>query len=204
MRLSVIVAIAGVMTISVAPISAASPVRWTPDLIHSRAEFTVSHLIVSKVWGHIPITAMTFVTGHGSVIPEKIDVTLDVAHEDTDNHLRDADIRSAAYFDIAKYPTVAFHSTHIDASGTDGFTVTGDLTIKDKTRPVSFPVHVEGRIPDAGGTRVGYSGQLHIDRRDFGINDATLTPAGIPLVGNDVAIGLTVEATTTDASIPPK
>jgi len=182
--------------------AAEPPVTWTPDLVHSRAEFTVSHMVVSKVWGHIPITQLVLVTPKGSVIPERLEATLNVAHEDTDNHDRDADLRSATYFDVEKYPTMTFKSTKIVATGKDDFTVTGDLTIKDVTKSVSFPVHIEGRIPDnGGGTRVGYSSDLKIDRRDFHLVDARLTPAGVILVGNEVHIGLTVEAVTPDATL---
>jgi polyisoprenoid-binding protein YceI len=184
---------------------AAEQVTWTPDLIHSRAEFTVSHMVVSKVWGHIPIRQLVVVTQKGSIIPERLEATLDVSHEDTDNHDRDADLRSDHYFDTAKYPMMTFKSTKIVPNGKDDFTVTGELTIKDVTKSVTFPVHVEGRIPDeSGGTRVGYSSNLKIDRRDFHINDARLTPAGVILVGNEVTIGLTVEAVTPDGSLHGK
>ena len=60
---------------------AAEPaVTWTPDLVHSRAEFTVSHMVVSKVWGHIPILQLVFVAPKGSVVPERLEATLNVAH----------------------------------------------------------------------------------------------------------------------------
>jgi polyisoprenoid-binding protein YceI len=185
---------------------AAEPaVTWTPDLVHSRAEFTVSHMVVSKVWGHIPILQLVLVAPKGSVVPERLEATLNVAHEDTDNHDRDADLRSAAYFDTGKYPTLTFKSTKIVPTGKDEFTVTGDLTIKDVTKAVSFPVHIVGRIPDeGGGTRVGYNAELKIDRRDFHLNDARLTPVGVLLVGYDVAIQLTVEAVSPDASLRSK
>lgn len=186
-----------------APASAANAPEWSADLVHSRAQFTVSHLVVSKVWGHIPIRQLILGAKPGSPIPTQIDAVLDVSHEDTDNHDRDTDLRSATYFDVAEYPTMTFHSTRIVVTGRDDFTVTGDLTIRATTRSVSFPVHVEGRIPDPAGTRVGYSGQLHIDRRDFGIVDARLSPLGVLLVGYDVTIGLTVEALTADPSVHP-
>jgi polyisoprenoid-binding protein YceI len=181
---------------------AASPARiaWTPDLVHSRAEFTVSHMVLSKVWGHVPIRSITLETDTSSVIPTKIDALLDVTHEDTDNHDRDADLRSETYFDVARYPTMTFHSTKIEPSGPNDATVTGDITIKNVTKSITFPIHVVGRIPDPAGTRVGYTGELHIDRRDFGIVDTRLTPAGVLLVGYDVTIGLTVEATAPQTS----
>ncbi|HVN69749.1 MAG TPA: YceI family protein, partial [Candidatus Binatia bacterium] len=99
------------------PLAAASkePVVWKADLVHSRAEFTVSHLVVSKVWGHIPITALTIVNPGGTIVPRTIDAVLDVSHEDTDNHDRDRDLRSPTYFDVARYPTMTFRSTSISA-----------------------------------------------------------------------------------------
>jgi polyisoprenoid-binding protein YceI len=187
------------------PGRAAQTLMWSPDLIHSRAEFTVSHLVVSKVWGHIPIQAMSIATPAGSVIPSSIDATLNVAHEDTDNHERDADLRSTTYFDVEHYPTMTFRSTKIVARGRYDFDVTGLLTMKSITKPVQFSAHVEGEVPDeGGGTRVGYSGELHVDRRDFGIVDTRLSAVGVLVVGYDVAIRLTVEATTQDPSVRVK
>ena len=175
-------------------------VVWKADLVHSRAQFTVSHMIVSRVWGHIPITQLDLSTPNGSVVPDKIVATLNVAREDTDNHDRDADLRSDTYFDVAKYPNMTFRSTKVVTKGPDDFDVTGDLTIKNVTKPVTISIHVTGKIPDAAGTRVGYTGDLKIDRRDWGIVDNRLTPAGVLLVGYDVDIGLTVEAVSSDPS----
>lgn len=175
---------------------AVAPITWAPDLAHCRAEFTVSHMVVSKVWGHVPIRQLTIVnTGH-TVVPQRIDAVLDVTHEDTDNHIRDADLRSPTYFDIEKYPTMTFRSTSIVPKDRSNFVVNGDLTIKNVTKPVTFPVTVVGIIPEGKGWRVGYNGELTVDRRDWGIVDNRLTPAGVLLVGYSVQIVLTVEAVT--------
>jgi len=176
--------------------SGASPVTWTADLNHCRAQFTVSHMVVSKVWGHVPVRQLTIVNTGDTAVPQRVDAVLDVSHEDTDNHDRDSDLRSPTYFDTAKYPGMTFHSTSIVAKDARNFTMTGNLTIKDITKPVTIPVQIVGVIPDRGGWRVGYNAQLTIDRRDWGIVDARLTPAGVLLVGYNVDIGLTVEALT--------
>jgi polyisoprenoid-binding protein YceI len=178
--------------------AATTPIVWEADLAHCRAEFTVSHMIVSKVWGHIPIRQLTIVnTGH-TAVPERIDALLDASHEDTDNPDRDADLRSPTYFDVAKYPTMIFHSTSISAKDDKNFVVTGDLTIKNVTKPITFVAQVVGIIPDPKGWRVGYNAQLSIDRRNWGIVDSRLTAAGVLLVGYTVNSGLTVEAVTSD------
>lgn len=184
-------------------IAAGAPVTWQPSLPHCRAEFTVSHMIVSKVWGHVPIRQLTLETASGSAIPVRIDAVLDPSHLDTDNHDRDKDLRGPTYFDVEKYPTMTFASTSIVAKSATSFDVTGNLTIKNVTKPVTFPVDVEGVIPDEAGKRIGYSGKLQIDRRDWGIVDSRLTPAGVLLVGYTVDIGLTIEVTGNDPSLHP-
>ena len=185
-------------------VAATPPIVWQADLAHCRAEFTVSHMVVSKVWGHVPIRELTIVNTGRTPVPQRIDVLLDVSHEDTDNRDRDADLRSATYFDVARYPTMTFHSSSIVPKDDSNFVVNGDLTIKNVTKPVSFPAQVVGIIPEGKGWRVGYSGTLTIDRRNWGIVDSRLTPAGVLLVGYDVDIGLTVEAVTNDPGLRAK
>ncbi|HEX4014982.1 MAG TPA: YceI family protein [Candidatus Cybelea sp.] len=180
---------------------AAPSVEWQADLVHSRAQFTVSHLVVSKVWGHIPIQSLTIVNKGGSIVPQRIDAVLNVSREDTDNHDRDRDLRSATYFDVAQYPTMEFHSTSITPVDATSFRVTGNLTIKNVTKPVTFVANLVGVIPEGKGWRVGYESDLDIDRREWGIVDARLTAAGVLLVGYKVDIGLTVEATTNDPGL---
>ncbi|MGA7354573.1 MAG: YceI family protein [Candidatus Cybelea sp.] len=192
------------LALTAAPVvvgAAAAPIEWQADLAHCRAQFMVSHMVVSQVWGHIPVRQLTIVNTGRTAVPQRIDALLDVSHEDTDNHIRDADLRSPTYFDVAKYPTMTFHSTSIVAKDASEFSVTGNLTIKNVTKPVTFPAQIVGIIPEGNGSRVGYTGQLTIDRRDWGIVDNRLTPAGVLLVGYTVNIGLTVEAVTNDPAL---
>jgi polyisoprenoid-binding protein YceI len=197
-RRVVLVAVLAALVPAGAGVSAAPAYReWTPDLVHSRAEFTVSHLVVSKVWGHFPIRQLTFATVPNGVQPVAISAVLDVVRMDTDNKTRDAELRSATYFDTEHYPTMTFKSTNVTRQDASDFKIDGELTIKNVTKPVSFVAHLEGAVPDdATTTRVGYSGDLTIDRRDFGLVDERLTGAGVLLVGNAVHIALTLEATT--------
>jgi polyisoprenoid-binding protein YceI len=181
-------------------VPASADQAWTADIVHSRAEFLVTHLIVSKVWGHVPIKSLEISTD-ATGLPTSLDVVMVPGRLDTDNHDRDADLRSANYFDVEKYPTMSFKSDSISATGktSDGrtsFALKGELTIKGVTKPVVLNGTIEGRIPDSDATeRIGYSATTTIDRRAFGLDDARMSPAGIPLVGDDVAITLTVEAT---------
>jgi polyisoprenoid-binding protein YceI len=176
---------------------AAETVNWTPDLIHSRADFTVAHMVLSKVWGHFPIRDMRISTSGTSLIPTSVYTELNVEHLDTDNHIRDADLRSATYFDTLEYPYITFRSTSISPLGPTRFQLTGELTIKNITKRVTFPVDVIGHVrdTDTGGTRVGYEGTLVVDRREFGITDSRLM-SGVLFVGCSVNIGITAEATS--------
>jgi polyisoprenoid-binding protein YceI len=198
-RLSRACALGGLLALALAPsipAGAAQPtVTWIPDLVHSRAQFTVAHMVLSKVWGHLPIRDLHITTSGTSLIPTSIDAELNVEHLDTDNHTRDADLRSATYFDTLEYPYMTFRSTSVKPLGPSRFQLTGNLTIKNITKRVSFPVDVIGRIPDSGGTRVGYEGSLTVDRRDFGITDTRLME-GVLFVGYAVNIGITAEATS--------
>jgi polyisoprenoid-binding protein YceI len=180
-------------------VPASADVAWTPDVVHSRAEFLVSHLVVSKVWGHIPIKSLAIATDPAGM-PTQVDVVMMPGRLDTDNHERDTDLRSPNYFDVDKYPTMSFKSKSVKATGKtkDGrtsFALAGLLTIKNVTKPVVLDGTIEGRVPDGDGERIGYSASTTIDRRDFGLDDARMSPAGIPLVGDEVTITLTVEAT---------
>ena len=172
---------------------------WSADLVHSRAEFRVTHLMLSKVWGHIPFQSMTLAAGPNGMPLQGVDVVLNIAHEDTDNQIRDADLRSKNYLDTADFPTIAFKSSKVvPGKKAEEFQIDGDLTIHGATKPVVLEAHYEGRVPEGGkSVRVAYTATTTIDRRDFGLDSAFLSPAGIPIVGNDVEIALTVEATST-------
>src|SRR5580704_9760513 len=119
-RISVLVTgLLGIVSLT----GASEPVTWPADLAHCRAEFTVSHMVVSKMWGHIPIRKLTLLNAPGTTVPVRIDALLDVSHEDTDNHDRDADLRSPTYFDTAQYPTMTFASTSIETKDAKDFVV---------------------------------------------------------------------------------
>lgn len=168
-------------------------VVWTPDLAHSHADFSIAHLVFSKVGGHIALQSIELTTDADGM-PTHIAAVLDPTHLDTENQDRDADLRSATYFDVAAYPTIVFKGNSMTKTGKDTFTCSGDLTIRGVTKPVVLTGRVERRS-DPTEEHAGYLATTTIDRRDFGINDASLSPLGVPLVGNEVKITLTVEAT---------
>ena len=143
---------------------------WQFDPYHTPVEFAAKHLGMMTVRG-------TFleVTATGYIDPEhpeasSVDITIQAASIRTHNAQRDNDLRSSNFLEIDKYPTMHFKSTEIKPTGQDRYTVTGDLTIKGNTRPVTLSVVKYGEFNDPNmGHRIGYSAEGKINRKDFGM-----------------------------------
>ena len=167
------------------------------DVSHSNVEFVVRHLMISKVRGRF--------AGYSGVItvadvPEEssVQVSIDAASIDTNDEQRDGHLRSADFFDAEQYPTLRFASTGVQAVKGDRWKVTGDLTIKDVTRPVVLDVEFDGAQTDPwGGARLGFTASTEIDREDWGLTWNQALEAGGVLVGKKIKIELGVEATRT-------
>jgi polyisoprenoid-binding protein YceI len=124
-----------------------------------------------------------------------VDVTIQVASIDTRQEQRDAHLRSADFFDAARFPTITFRSRAVKENHVDReFRLVGDLTIRDVTREVVLDVSAEGRLTDPwGAERAGYSARGKIDRTDFGLTWNQALETGGVLVGNEVRISVEVE-----------
>jgi polyisoprenoid-binding protein YceI len=124
-----------------------------------------------------------------------VDITIQVASIDTRQEERDAHLRSADFFDAARFPTITFRSRVVEGSHQDSeFRLVGDLTIRDVTREVVLAVSSEGRLTDPwGAERAGFSAKGKIDRTDFGLTWNQALEAGGVVVGNEVKISIEVE-----------
>ncbi|WP_432542674.1 YceI family protein [Kineococcus sp. SYSU DK002] len=166
---------------------------WTIDASHSEISFTVRHMAVSKVRGRLGTVSGQIVTsdepGASSVTAE-----VDVTTITTFNEQRDGHLKSGDFFEVETHPHASFRSTSLHHDG-DDFVLTGDLTLKGVTRPVTLTVEVSGFGPDAyGGTRAGFSAKGQINRRDFGVEfDARLDNGGL-VVSDKVDLELDIEA----------
>ncbi|MCI2237590.1 YceI family protein [Paenibacillus sp. TRM 82003] len=166
---------------------------WTIDASHSEVSFTVRHMAVSKVRGRLGAVSGELVTAEDPT-RSTVTATVDVTSLTTFNEQRDAHVHGADFFDVATHPSATFVSTALTHDGEE-FRLTGDLTLKGVTRPVTLTLEVSGFGPDAyGGTRAGFSAKGRIDRRDFGISfDAKLDNGGL-VVADKVDLELDVEA----------
>jgi polyisoprenoid-binding protein YceI len=127
-----------------------------------------------------------------------LQLTITAASIDTRNADRDAHLRSNDFFDMDTYPQITFVSTAVEQTGNDEFKVTGDLTIKGTTKPVTVDFEYTGTAVDPyGNTRVGLDGKTTVNRKDWGVNWNAALEAGGVLVGEKVTLEFEVSAIRT-------
>jgi polyisoprenoid-binding protein YceI len=169
--------------------------NWTLDNAHSTVGFWVRHLMVTKVHGAFSKWSGSLEIDEQNPAASRVEVTIDVASIDTKEPQRDGHLRSGDFFDAEKYPHITFKSTKVEkAEG--GYHVTGDLTLKGITHPVTIEVEDAGRAkhPMTGDTRAGFSAHTSIKRSDFGLTwNAVLETGGVAL-SDKVEINLEIQA----------
>jgi len=144
---------------------------WKFDPMHTQVEFSAKHFGMMTVRGHF-----AEVTATGQLYPEKperssVNVTINTASIRTHNEQRDKDLRASYFLEVDKYPTITFKSTKIEPKSADRGTLTGDLTIKGITHPVSLNVVKYGEFDDPTmGHRISYAAETKINRKDFGMS----------------------------------
>lgn len=162
---------------------------WTIDASHSEMGFTARHLM-SKVRGSFEKFEGTIVTGDNP----SATATIDLNSIDTRDANRDAHLRSGDFFDTDNSGSMTFTTTGVENGGR-GLLVTGDLSIKGVTKPVTIDVEFFGSETDPwGGTRVGFEGTATISRKDWGIDFNIPMDGGRLLIGDKVEILLAVQA----------
>ncbi len=167
---------------------------WNIDPQHTQIEFSVRHMMISKVRGQFKSFEGTLDINTDNPAASSVAGTIDVASIDTREPQRDAHLRSADFFDAEKYPKLSFRSSRLEPAGKGRYKVVGDLTIKDVTREVVFDVTDEGRAQDPwGNQRWGVSASTRLNRKDFGLTWNVALETGGWLVGDDVTITAEVE-----------
>jgi polyisoprenoid-binding protein YceI len=168
--------------------------KWTVDQSHSSVGFEVKHMMVSKVKGQFETyTAEVEAADLTDLTTASIAFKFDVASINTRNEDRDNHLKSADFFDVETYSNIDFKSTSITKNG-DDYKVTGDLTIKDVTKPVTFNVEFGGKGTNPWGVEVyGFEAEAKINREEFGLTwNAALETGGV-LVGKDIKIKVELE-----------
>ena len=169
--------------------------RWNIDAAHSGINFSIRHMVFSKVRGRFGTYAGTIELDDGDFTRSRVAATIDAASIDTGTAQRDAHLKSPDFFDVEKYPQLRFRSTRIEEVDADRYRVIGELTIRDVTREVTLDVEVGGKGKDPwGNERFGFIAKTAIDRKDFGLQWNQVLEAGGVLVGDRVDIELDVQA----------
>ena len=167
--------------------------KWTVDAAHSEIGFSVKHMMISKVKGAFTSYEATVEANEEDLQGALIDFKIDVASIDTSNTDRDNHLRSADFFDVEQFPYITFKANDIIKKG-DEYELTGDLTMKDVTRPVTFEVEYGGKATNPWGVEVvAFNVEGKVNRRDFGLTWNQALETGGVLVGEDIKITLELE-----------
>jgi polyisoprenoid-binding protein YceI len=165
------------------------------DPVHSHLGFSVRHMMVSHQRGRFQGVTGTLTLDREDLPRSRVEVAIDAATLDTHNTDRDNHLRSADFFDVANHPKLTFVSREVKVQPDGELRVTGDLTIRGTTRPVTLtaePLSDESKDP-FGNIRIGTSATAKISRKEFGIVwNAVLETGGIAL-GDDVKLQLDVQ-----------
>jgi polyisoprenoid-binding protein YceI len=170
-----------------------TPGLWNIDASHSTIGFVARHLMISKVRGNFASFSGTITVGE-DITSSKVEASVDLSSVNTGDENRDGHLKSADFFDLENSKTMTFVSTEFAVKGTSG-TMTGDLTIRGVTKPVTLNVDFEGTGTDPwGNTKAGFSATGEINRKEWGIEWNAPLEAGGVLVGEKVKLELDIQA----------
>ncbi|MGC9497512.1 YceI family protein [Streptomyces sp. WG7] len=169
--------------------------RWTIDRPHSRIGFSVRHAMVTTVRGSFLDYDSTLYFDGARPSQSRADLVIRVASVDTGVEQRDAHLVGRDFFDVRRYPEMIFRSTSTLHEGGESFRMTGDLTIRDVTRPVDLQLDYLGSVLDPFGfERAGFDGTTTIDRRDWGLVYNQRLKAGGTMVSEKVRLQFDISA----------
>ena len=165
------------------------------DKAHTTVGFTAQHLVISSVDGRFKDFDGTITLDSNDITKSSVKITIKTASVDTDNAQRDNDLRNSEFLDVAKYPEMTFVSDKIEKRG-DGYVALGTFTLKGVSKKIELPFTFAGPITDPWGLqRVAAKAGTKINRQDYGVKYNQAMKDGSALVGNEVTLNLTVEAT---------
>ena len=173
--------------------SAGAQTKWTIDKSHTNVKFAVTHMVVSEVEGNFKMFDGTVEQTKPDFTDAKINFTVDVASVNTDNERRDGHLKGDDFFNAEKFPQMKFVSTAMKPLGNNKFQLSGNLTIRDITKPVVFDVSYGGTINAGQGRKSGFKAKATIDRFNYNLKWDRAIEAGGLVVGKDVDIQINLE-----------
>jgi polyisoprenoid-binding protein YceI len=168
---------------------------WKIDNAHTQVNFSAKHMMVTTVRGSFHDVEGTIELDENDPTRSRGEFRVKAASVDTNFGARDAHLRSADFFDAETFPEITFAATSIQPKGDGEYEVTGDLTIRDVTKPVTFEVELEGIVKGMSGARhAGFSAKTKIARDDWGLNWNVALEQGGWLVGKEIKLDIAIAA----------
>ncbi len=194
-------ALAATLVAVLAVPSPAATATWQIDPAHTAAGFSVRHMMIATVRGQFKGVTGAVLWDDQDINNSTVDVTIDANTVDTGEPKRDADLKSANFFDVKNYPTITFKSTKIEKISAGKMKVTGNLTIHGVTKQVVLDVEgPSGAVKDPwGNTRVALNASTTVNRLDYGVKWNAKMDSGGMVVGDDVNINIDLEMTKKEA-----
>lgn len=169
--------------------------KWVLDPTHSEIQFKVKHLVISTVTGTFKSFESALTTAQDDFSDAEIGFSIAVDSIDTNQTDRDNHLKSADFFDAAQFPTIDFKSSKFSKNG-DDYTLEGDITVKDITKPIKFNVEFGGVATDFyNNQKAGFDLTGKISRKEFGLTWSAVTEAGAIVVGDDIKLSASVQFT---------
>jgi polyisoprenoid-binding protein YceI len=172
-----------------------APGTWVIDPLHTSLAFEARHAVVTRMRGRFRRSQGRFVIAER---PEDstVEVTIDADSIDTIHPKADEHLRGEGFLDVINFPELTFRSTGVEHVGGDRWVVTGDLTIRGVSRPITLDSTLNGVVEVTYGPRAkfGFTATGSFDRREYGMEMNMPLPGGGVLIGNEVNLTLDVEA----------
>lgn len=167
---------------------------WQTDYSHSTIEFSVRHMMLSKVRGRFEKFSVTVNADEDNVADSTVDVQIEAASINTKDEKRDGHLTSPDFLDVANYPNLTFTSTRLVRSSEDQAKLYGDLTIRGVTKPVVLDVEYQGQAKSPWGTtNAGFTATTRINRREWDLTWNVALETGGVLVGDEITISIDLE-----------
>src|SRR5438093_8238465 len=167
---------------------------WTVDPMHTQVEFSAKHMGLMTVKGHFTKVRAAIDLNEDDFTASSVEATIDTHSLITNDARRDAHLKSPDFLDVERFPTITFKSTRIERAAHDEYKMTGDLTIRNVTRPITLAVVYSGQAKDPmGGVHAGFSAHATINRKDWGLTWNVALETGGLLVSEEVRLALEVE-----------
>ena len=183
--------------------SATTPLTgtYTLDTAHSRIGFAARHAMVTKIRGSFNEFGGSGYFDADDPSKTQLQLTIASASVDTRNADRDGHLKGDDFLNVEKFPQITFVSTSVERVNDEDYRVTGDLTVRDVTRPVTVDFEFGGAATDPfGNSRIGFDGKTTINRKDWGVSWNAVLEAGGLLVSEKVTLEFEVSAIKSDES----